>query len=209
MKPAVVDLGDAVDGREVGPVVGDQHGGGGAAVGEFGDQVDHGGAALVVQRAGGLVDQQHRRVVHQGAGDVDALALTAGELVRSARRLVAQSDGGQELQRAGEGAARGAAVEVGHHLELFGGGERGQQVGLLEDDADPAATQRRQLGAVQSGGLDAVHHHPAGVRGGQRGGDRQQAGLAGAGRADHRGDRALRHGQRDVVQRGQLLPPSG
>src|SRR3954453_19993616 len=34
-----------------------------------------------VESAGGLVGEEDRRVVHEGAGDGDALALTAGELV--------------------------------------------------------------------------------------------------------------------------------
>jgi len=77
-----VDFGDPVHGGEVGAVVGDEDGRGGPLAGEAGEEVDDGGASLVVEGAGGLVGQEDGGVVHQGAGDVDALALAAGELMR-------------------------------------------------------------------------------------------------------------------------------
>jgi hypothetical protein len=41
----------------------------------------------VVERRRGLVDEQHRRFGEERAGDVDALAFAAGELVRTAALL--------------------------------------------------------------------------------------------------------------------------
>ena len=44
------------------------------------------GLALGVEGAGGFVEQQDRRVFQEGAGDGDALALTAGKGARRPRR---------------------------------------------------------------------------------------------------------------------------
>jgi hypothetical protein len=71
----------------------------------------------VVERRRGLVDEQHRRFGEERAGDVDALAFAAGELVRTAALLRGgQADGGQEFGRPGPGpvgAARSVAAELG------------------------------------------------------------------------------------------------
>lgn len=167
----------AVHPLQVRVVMGDQDGGGGAFPGEGDQQVQDRGAALVVEGAGGLVDQQHGGLVHQRAGDVDPLALPPGELMRPLVGLVGQSHRVQQLQRPPAQGARGPAGEVGHDLELFGGGERGQQVRLLEDDADLLPAQRRLLARAERRGVLPGHDHPSRVGRDEGGGDREQAGL--------------------------------
>ena len=51
----------------------------------------HARLGLVVERRGRLVEQQDRRVAHDGAGDREALALAAGQghAVLADRRVVA------------------------------------------------------------------------------------------------------------------------
>ena len=44
------------------------------------------GARRAVERAGRLVGEQQHRIVHEGAGDRDALLLPAGELLRQIGR---------------------------------------------------------------------------------------------------------------------------
>ena len=56
-------------------------------------------AALAVQGAGGLVGENHRRVVHQRAGDRDALLLPAGKFGRAMIGAVAQAEPLQQARR--------------------------------------------------------------------------------------------------------------
>src|SRR5262245_36542230 len=49
-----------------------------------------------MERAGGLVGQDERRLVGERAGDRDALTLAAGELVRTFGRVLAQAQRGEQ-----------------------------------------------------------------------------------------------------------------
>ena len=69
-----------------------------AVRGELGDDLVAGG---VIQRGGGLVGEDNLRLVHQGAGDGDPLALAPGELVRQA------VGGAGEAERSPTAPARG------------------------------------------------------------------------------------------------------
>jgi hypothetical protein len=60
--------------------VGDEKDGVAAGV-QIVQQAHHFGAAGAVERAGGLVGQDHRAAVHQRPGDRDALLLAARKLV--------------------------------------------------------------------------------------------------------------------------------
>ena len=51
----------------------------------------HGTLALRIQRAGGLVEQQYRRVLEQGAGDGDALLLAAGQACTAFAELAVEA----------------------------------------------------------------------------------------------------------------------
>src|SRR5205814_3965566 len=54
-----------------------------AVTGQLFEDVDDVRAGLLIEISGRLVGQDQRRIVHQSAGDGDALALSAGELVRT------------------------------------------------------------------------------------------------------------------------------
>ena len=64
-------------------------------------------AQLQVERAERLVEQQHARAVHDRAGERDALALAAGELVRPAPADVVQAHHLERLLRAAAALGRG------------------------------------------------------------------------------------------------------
>ena len=110
-----------------------------------------------VEVARGLVGEQQRRVVDEGAGDRDALLLAAGELVGVAVELGREADEAQGLRHllADFGAA-GA-----DHLQRVGDvvvdGAVGQQLEVLEDGADVAPQLRdfllRQGADVAAGDL--------------------------------------------------------
>ena len=99
---AVLHADDALGGRGHVVVVGDHEDRLAARV-EAAEQLDDLVAALGVEGAGGLVGQQQRRLVGQGPGDGQALALAAGE--RPGRRLglVGQAEQVEQVAAAGLG----------------------------------------------------------------------------------------------------------
>src|SRR5215472_1282007 len=54
---------------------------------ERGEQLDDGGLDAHIEGGGDLIADQHRRLADQGAGDGDALALSAGQLLRITIRI--------------------------------------------------------------------------------------------------------------------------
>ena len=64
------------------------------------EQLEHLQRARRVERAGGLVRQQQRRLVHQRAGDREPLALAAGEDAGEVVRLLAQPEQVEQAPRA-------------------------------------------------------------------------------------------------------------
>ena len=81
-------------------VVGDEHEGDAGLALDLLELDLHLLAQLEVERAERLVEQQHRRPVHQRAGERDALALAAGQLAGLALAVVAETDPVQRLGRA-------------------------------------------------------------------------------------------------------------
>ena len=97
---------------------------------------------LRVQRTGGLVGQQDRRLVDQRAGDGHALLLATGEFAGPVRRALAQAHRRQRF------AARGACVRAGgtlrvaqRHGHVVQRAHARQQVEALEHEADLVAAQ--------------------------------------------------------------------
>ncbi len=154
---------------------------------------------LGVERAEGLVEQQHARLHRQRAGERDALALAAGELRRKAVGQPVELHQVQQfmhlvrdllLRRAL--AARLHAHAEGHVVEHRHVAE--QRV-VLEHEADLAVAHVRARGVL------AVEQHLAGVGLFQPGDDAQQRGLAAA-RGTEQGDQfAGGEIERDVVER--------
>ena len=80
-------------------------------------------------------------------------------------------------------------------------GEAVEQVELLEDEADPARAQRRQLVVTRGRGVEAVDPHLARGRTIERAHDLQQRRLAGARRPDDRQQLAAVHVEVDALER--------
>ena len=92
-------------------VVGDVDEGGADALLDGLQLVLHLAPELEVERAERLVEQQHRRLDHERAGERHALALAAGKLVRPAPRDVLEPD---QRQRIMDGAAALGARDALH-----------------------------------------------------------------------------------------------
>ena len=137
---ALVDDGDAV--RDVphdGQVVRDEQVGDAAFLLQMAQQVEHLGADGHIQCRDGLIGDDELRLHDEGAGDADALALAAGELVREA------------------GGKFGQQADIQQCLADFffplGSGQVGPDVHqALADDV-------AHLGALVQGGLRVLEDH--------------------------------------------------
>ena len=77
------------------------------------EESEHLGAALGVERTGGLVGQQQGGLVGQGPGDGKALALATGQNARSLPGLVRQAQEVKQVAGPGAGSKLKTATELG------------------------------------------------------------------------------------------------
>ena len=127
-----------------GVVVGDEHHGVPLPV-QLLQHPQHLAAGVAVQRAGGLVGQNDRRVTRQSTCNGDTLLLAAGKLVGLVLELIAQP---YPLKRGGRAAlalSQGDARVHQRHFHVFQQAELGQQVILLEDEAQHLVADLGQL----------------------------------------------------------------
>ena len=113
-----------------------------------------------VEVPGGLVGEEDRRLVDDGASDRDALLLAAGELVREPLLLTLESD---DPQRLGDGLAdhrAGLADDLQREGDVLEDGLVGQQPEVLEHRAD-LATQLALCGRA-AGRAHGRDEHRAG-----------------------------------------------
>src|SRR5579884_97137 len=111
-------------------------------------------AGARIERAGRLVGQDQARLGDQGASHRHPLLLPARQLRRPVVLAISEADGGQRGQRSLAAVGR-AGVEQ-RQLDLLDGRHAGQQVEALEDEAQLAVADRRQLVVGEAGHLDAV-----------------------------------------------------
>ena len=168
-------------------------------------QVDDLGLYGHIQGGHRLVADDEVRVQGDGAGDADALALAAGELVGIAVLLVVVQSAG--LHDAGH---IGVVLVLGHQAVLphglsddFAHGQAGRQagVGVLEDQLHLGSEFPQRL-AVQLVQMDvAVEHHLAGGLGREVQKRLAHGGLAAAGLAHQAHGGAPPDGERHVLHR--------
>ena len=144
-------------------------------------------AGLGVEVSGGLVGEDDGGVVDEGAGDGDALALAAGELVGLVHHAGAEVDALEHGLGAGDALGGGGAVVDEGQLDVVQRGGAGEQVEGLEDEADLLVADAGELVVVELGDVVAVE--PVLALGGrvEAADEVHQRGFAGAGGA-HDGD---------------------
>ena len=179
-------------------LVGDDHHGKAQLTVEAPEQGEDGVSGLRVQGARRLVAQQHTRVGGKSTGDGHALLLAAGKLLGVGRGLVGQLDEPEQLGHASLPRLVGKPRLGQRERHVVGDGAAGEQVEMLEDDAD-VCTSGTQFGVGQRGDVAAVDGDGA-----RRGALEQvdaahERRLAGARVADDAKDLALGDGQRHVV----------
>ena len=94
---------------------------------------------LPVEVAGRLVGQEQHGLVDQGPGDGHALLFAARQLARPRDRLVLEADLPEHLAGPAEGVSLRGTPPISRGKATFSsGGELGQEVVELEDEADLA-----------------------------------------------------------------------
>ncbi len=93
-------------------------------------------AALAVQGSCGLVGENHRRVVHQRAGDGDALLLAAGKFRGTMSSAVAETEAREQARGALGALVLGQAGVYRGNLHVLASRGGGQQIIFLKDEAE-------------------------------------------------------------------------
>src|SRR5438067_10079676 len=101
---------------------------------------------LRIEIAGGLIGENDCGIVYKRTRDADALLLTAGEMRGNVMRAIFKSDAAESFERLG---FVGHAMEVLGKHHIFERGEIGDQVKLLEDEADLLGAEAVELLAIK------------------------------------------------------------
>ena len=104
-------------------------------------------ADLDVEGAEGLVEQEHRRLVDQGAGEGDPLLLAARELMGVAVAEAAEADAVEQLLAPAGALGRRHFADLQWELDVLAHAHVAEDRVVLEDEADPPRL-RRQVGDV-------------------------------------------------------------
>jgi hypothetical protein len=138
---AVVHVGDGVGEVEDAVVVADDEDGAVRVDGGGGEEFHDTVTGFVVEGGGGFVADDETGLVDEGSGEGDALLLTSGETGWGLVETVAET----ELVEDGGGLFEGVAAFHGGGEErdgdIFCDGESGDEVVLLEDEADVLAPE--------------------------------------------------------------------
>ena len=154
-------------------------------------------AAVRVQTGRGFVQEQHGRVGHQGARQVEAAAHPAGVGLDRAAAGLNQIELLQQLGGAAARAAPAEVIEPADHVEVLEPGQMLVHRRKLSGQSDLAAHVARSPHHVGAGNQGA-----AGIRGDQGGQNGHGGGLARPVGAEHAEHRALRHGEVETCQGG-------
>lgn len=183
-------MGDEQDGQPQLPVEPPQQGQ---------DRLGRGG----VERGGGLVRQQHRRLGRERPRDADPLLLPAGQLRGVGPRAVGQA---HEVEHLRDPPGPGGPADA-HDLQREGHvarhRARRQQREVLVDHADPLAGAA-QIGRAEGGQLASVDGHAALVGAFEQVDAAQQGALAGAAAPEHAEDLPPADVQVDAVERDDV-----
>ena len=128
------------------------------------EQFDDTARVLGIEGSGRLVGKDDRRRGDQRPGDRSALLLTAGEGIGTVVGAVPHADG---LERGAGGrvtAGLGDAVEHQRQADILDQRQFGEEVVTLEDEADPAPPDQRQVVVADGGQIDPLEDHLPGGR---------------------------------------------
>ena len=181
--------------------MGDEQEGGAVGAVDLAHHLKHLVGGFGVQIAGGFIGEDEGGVHRQGAGEGDALLLAAGHVGGEVVGPGGEADLAEQVVRAlAHGGVREAAIgEDGHH-HVFQRREGGDEVVILEDEADGVAAEPGKGCVVQGAGFVAFDEEAALGRAIQQADDVEQGAFAGAGRADEGDEFAAFQSEVDLMQ---------
>ncbi len=169
-------------------VVGHDDERGARVAGRAREDVEHLGAGRLVEGARRLVGEDDARRPDEGARDRDALGLPAGELARPALLHPGEAEVREPAGGDRGGLCAGRAGEHERQRRVLDGGQLGQELSGLEDEAEVLAPQDRAPRLRERRDVLAAPRHRAGRRRDDTREAVQEGRLAGPGRA-HDGER--------------------
>ena len=115
-------------------------------LGLTGEKLNHFSAPVMIKHGRRFIDQEHRRLRHQGSQDPNPLTLSARQLIRTMTYAMPQIHILKELARARFIILSGlASGDMGHEQKLIKGRKRSHEIGLLENKSDPLAPKTSSL----------------------------------------------------------------
>ena len=165
------------------------------------EQLEDRAAAARVEVPGGFVREQQHRVADDGAGDRDALLLAARQFARRVPGAPGEPDRGERALRARPPLRAAASPVQQGQLHVLERGGAGQQLEVLEDEAQIAPPQQGALVARQLpdvGSQEAVGSARGHVEAAE---DLQRGGFPRAARPDDRDELVRFDAQVDAPQR--------
>src|SRR5712675_1266811 len=150
---------------------------------QLAENLQHDGFVDFVEVTGGFVGENQLWLVDQRACDGYALLLSAGKLRGKMSQAIAQAD---SLQRfASLPLVRHTVKILGEH-NVFDGGQIGDQMKLLKDEADFLGAVADHFAFAQLCQVDAIDNHAPGGQLVQASQNIDECGFAGAGRPHQR-----------------------
>ncbi len=114
-----------------------------------------------IEIGGGFVGEDKRGAVHDGAGDGNTLALSAGEEVGPLICAGGEADVLERFSNASAAFVGAYSLNQQGVLNVFAGGEDGDEVEGLKDEADLFAAQHRGLRRTETRGVHSVDENAA------------------------------------------------
>ncbi len=155
-----------------------------------------------VEVAGGFVGKDHGGVGDEGAADGDALLFAAGHGVGAVGFASGEAEIVQELRDFAAVGDVGFAFEHEGEQDVLLGGQGGDEVEGLEDQADVTAAEEREVAVGHGAEVLAVDEDLTGVGVGESRHEMQEGAFAGAGSAHDGKELAALDGEGDTGQSG-------
>ena len=169
---------------------------------EVAHEVDELGGVARVEIGGGLVGEDERGAMDDGASDGDALALAAGEEIGAMMGAGGEADVFESFGDAAAAFERWRSLNEKRVLDIFGGGEDGDEIEGLKDEADLFAAEQGGFGRGEAGGVDAFNQDAAGGGLVDAADEVEEGGFAAAAGAGDGEKIAAMDGEREAVEGG-------
>src|SRR6266851_6601604 len=176
---AVAHVHDAVEVGDRFGIVGDHHDSLPQILVELAEHLQNDFGIFGVEVPGGFVGKEDFRLVDDGAGDGHALLFAAGELGGLVVQAALEAQHlGNDVETVG---VEAIAVNELRDGDVAFGGQGGQQIEALEDEANLVAAELGTRRVTELGQIVAVHQHAAAGGLGQSADDVKKRGLSAAG----------------------------